>query len=163
MAPLITLYDNDLGTRRLLTQPRYVAPVGDIRVARGLDEASTMHQTLFGEYLSDLKDAYDIATSWWAGIIVSEEERHGSREKALEEAFNARVAGAASNPHVVWVVRRYWLKCVTVNVKAGEAEGVAAETFLLQWLIDAGETNPAKLIACMPYWPIGLDENGAWC
>ncbi|QPC94475.1 hypothetical protein [Mesorhizobium sp. INR15] len=160
---LITRYSSDLGIRRLLAQPRDVAPPKDIRVARKHDEASPMHRTLFIEYVAELTDAYDIAAEWWADIISAEEELQGSREKALAKAFDDRVAGAAASPNLVWVIRRYWLKCVTVNVTAGEEAGVAAEIFLLQWLIDAGQTELVKLVACMPYWPIGQDEKGNWC
>lgn len=160
---LITRYSSDLGIRRLLAQPRDVAPPQDIRVARKHDEASPTHRTLFAEYEAELTDAYDIAVEWWADIISTEEELQGSREKALEKAFDDRVAGAAASPQVVWVIRRYWLKCVTINVSAGEETGVAAEIFLLQWLIDAGKTELVKLVACMPYWPIGQNEKGNWC
>ncbi len=160
---LITRYSSELGIQRLLAQPRDVAPPSDIRVARRHDEASAAHRTLFVEYVKELLDAYNIGTEWWADIISTEEELQGGREKALEKAFNDRIAGAASSPNVVWVVRRYWLKCVTINATVGKETGVAVEIFLLQWLIDAGQPELAKLVACMPYWPIGLDENGNWC
>lgn len=160
---LITRYSSELGIRRLLAQPRDVAPPSDIRVVRRHDEAGAAHKALFVEYVKELEDAYNIGAEWWADIISTEEELQGDREKALDKAFNDRIAGAASSPNVVWVIRRYWLKCVTINATAGEETGVAAEVFLLQWLIDAGQPELVKLVACMPYWPIGLDENGNWC
>lgn len=79
-----------------------------------------------------------------------------TREQAIEESFDRRLAGAASHPKVVWIVRSYWLAAARI----GE---VSPEIFLLQWLIDSGETELVRLIACMPYWPIGLDETGNWC
>ncbi|MGX5799754.1 hypothetical protein ACWGS9_00735 [Bradyrhizobium sp. Arg314] len=161
--PLITRYSSELGIRRLLAQPRDVASASDIRAVHNHDEASPAHRTLFVEYVAELKEAYDIAAEWWADIISTEEELQGGREKALEKAFNDRIAGAASSPNVVWVIRRYWLKCVAANATASEGAGVAAEIFLLQWLIDAGNEELVKLVACMPYWPIGQDENGNWC
>jgi hypothetical protein len=160
---LITRYSPELGIRRLLAQPRDVAPPSDIRTVQNRDEASPAHGTLFVEYVAELTEAYDIAAEWWADIVSTEDELQGSREKALEKAFNDRIAGAASSPNVVWVIRRYWLKCVAANAAAGEGAGVAAEIFLLQWLINAGEQELVKLVACMPYWPIGQDENGNWC
>ncbi|WP_181173738.1 hypothetical protein [Mesorhizobium sp. B2-3-12] len=160
---LITRYSSELGIRRLLAQPLDVAPQSDVRAVHSHGEASPAHRTLFVEYVAELWEAYDVAAEWWADIISTEEERQGGRDKALEKAFDDRVAGAASSPNVVWVIRRYWLKCIAANDAAGEEAGVAAEIFLLQWLIDADEKELVKLVACMPYWPIGQDENGNWC
>jgi hypothetical protein len=60
------------------------------------------------------------------------------------------------------VVREYWLKCDDVNQKTRAEERVAPEDFLLRWLADNGRDELAEFLAGMPYWPIGMDEDGRW-
>jgi hypothetical protein len=155
---LITLYRTDDGVERLLAQPGDVVP----RVGRatGLSEASPEHRSLFESYRQDLATAYGIAKLWWEDTVAAQERLGKGRDEAIEVSFDRRLAGAASHPKVVWIVRTYWLACADLPA-VGSA--VWPERFLLQWLIDAGESELVRLIACMPYWPVGLDENGNWC
>ncbi|RUV32714.1 MAG: hypothetical protein EOQ39_12570 [Mesorhizobium sp.] len=161
--PLITLYSTDLGVRRLMAQVKNYYPAGRYGDPVGLDQSSAAHADLFKQYRIYLQQAFDIAVPWWEAIIDNRQAPDESREDAIQEAFNRRVAGAASSPYVVWVVRKFWLSLETINETLQPGERVAPDKFLLQWLIDANETELVRLIACMPYWPIGIDENGHWC
>ncbi len=152
---LITLYSTDDGVNRLLAQPRDVLPhAGETPT---LAEASAEHRALFARYRQDLLTASSIAELWWEDTVAAQERLGKTRTEAVEESFDRRLAGAASHPKVVWIVRSYWLDCAALN------PAVRPETLLLRWLIDTGEIGLVRLIACMPYWPIGLDSNGKWC
>ncbi|TIU30777.1 MAG: hypothetical protein E5W38_18180 [Mesorhizobium sp.] len=160
---LITLYSTEDGIDRLLAQPGDVRPETAPSAITPLANASAEHRQVFADYVNDLKLAYDIAEAWWEDTIESQKDAGLSTKKAIAEAFDARLAGPASNPHVVWAVRGYWLECDRVNKLVGASLAVPPEILLLKWLIEAGEADLVKLIACMPYWPVGLDEKGEWC
>jgi hypothetical protein len=161
--PLVTLFPTENGIERLLAQPNDV--VRRNPALRGVREATapSLLRKLFGDYVNDLGLACDLAAEWWEGTVEAQEDLGLSRDEAVREAFDARLAGPASNPHVVWIVRAYWLLCEAENRASPSGHLVYPEEFLLQWLIDSGEDELVALIACMPYWPIGLDENGNWC
>jgi hypothetical protein len=162
MTGLIVFYDTDDGVRRLLEQPADVAGRLDAKRRRGFRDASNRHRELFEIYQGDMKTAYGVAAPWWSATIEAlAREEELDHEEAVEASFDSRLAGAASHPNVVWLIRSYWLVCEEANAEVKRQ--VDPEVFLLQWLIDAGETELVRLIACMPYWPIGLDENGNWC
>lgn len=161
--PLLTLFPTENGIARLLAQPGDVVP----RRAgpTGLKESAALPplRELFANYRNDLKLVYDIAALWWEGTVEAQEDLGLDPEEALKEAFDTRLAGPAAHPNVVWIVRSYWLLCSDTDPKSVAYGQAYPEEILLQWLIDAGETELVRLIACMPYWPIGLDENGNWC
>lgn len=161
---LITYYNTADGIRRLMTAmldvegyPYLDAP--DIN----RENAPEGQRVLFDSYLQLIRQACSDAESWWAGTIEAQRQAGLSEQDAIAKAFDDRMAGAASDPKVVWIVRLIWLECMKRNEGYPVSEVVRPEFILLQWLIDAGETELVRLIACMPYWPIGLDENGNWC
>ncbi|MER8695797.1 hypothetical protein NKI77_22300 [Mesorhizobium opportunistum] len=158
---LITHFDTDRGIRRLLRQPSCVEPRDANIAARKLTQSSGRHQDLFDGYLEDIQTAYEIAAPWWADTVKAQQQLGLNRDEAIRAAFNKRAAGAAAHGNVVWIVRNYWLDCC--DASNGPEETVYPETLLLQWLIDAKRKELVRLIACMPYWPIGMDENRAWC
>lgn len=126
-------------------------------------QAAPAFRKLFEGYRKLIRQAYREAEPWWRDTVAAERRRTSSDEDALAEAFDKRAAGAASYPRVVWVVRMIWLECCRRNDAAPDEEKIRPEYLMVQWLIDAGETELVRLIACMPYWPIGLDADGNWC
>jgi hypothetical protein len=160
---LITLFRTDDGVERLMAQPAEVRPAAATDRETALAESNPRHTRLFEAYRSDLRTAYGIASLWWEDTVAAQEKLGKSREDAIEEAFDRRLAGAASHPKVVWIVRSYWLACEEINAELPAGERVRPEVFCLKWLVDIGESELVRLLACMPYWPIGLDENGNWC
>ena len=161
--PLITLYSTEDGIERLLAQPLDLDGAALIASSKDQAQATADHTGLFQAYRADLNTAYNIAVAWWEDTITAQEKVGKSRNDAIEESFDRRMAGAASHPKVVWIVRAYWLQCVTVNANLPAADRIRPEILLLRWLIDAKEAELVRLLACMPYWPMGLDENGNWC
>jgi hypothetical protein len=160
---LLTLYPTEKGIRRLLEQPNDVVARKNVQPGLKLPVAPPALRELFADYCNDLRLVYDIAELWWEGTVEAQEDMGLDKEEALRQAFDDRLAGPASHPHVVWIVRAYWLRCSDTDPKSVAFGQAYPEQVLLQWLIDAGETELVRLIACMPYWPIGLDEHGNWC
>lgn len=159
---LVTFYETERGISRLLRQP------ADVKVRTGkpspaYEDAALGYQRLFKDYLADLGTVYEIAAPWWEGTIESQMALGLDRAAAIVESFNRRAAGAASHPNFVWLVRYYWLECDDLGQELENGQVVQPEIFLLRWVIDAGEIEFVRLIACMPYWPIGLDADGNWC
>lgn len=159
---LITLHSTEDGIARLLAQPGDIQPRRDDICGRSLAAASPEHQEVFGDYVADLRTACDIASKWWEDTVNAQVKAGVSRDEAIRVSFNKRSAGPAAHPKVVWIIRLYWLACSKINSDFVPGQPVYPETFLLKWLVDTGEAELAQLVACMPYWPVGLDEDGDW-
>ena len=129
----------------------------EVRIA----DASDSHRSLFEEYVADLQYAKKWADSWWASINQTESERNED-SVLLEQLLPKRLpAGAAAHGGNIAVIRKYWLACIAVNQKTSPEE-VMPEQFLLGWLLEKSHTDLAEFVAQLPYWPIGMDENGEW-
>jgi hypothetical protein len=146
--------------RRLLLAVKDFSPdVDSSPHSRG----SAAHQALFRQYVKALTAAKEDAEDWWESLIETEEERVGDREQAEENVNDRRPTGPMSLGATDAVVREYWLKCDALNQRTGNPEErVPPEDFLLRWLVDNGRDELAEFLASMPYWPIGMDEEGNW-
>ena len=118
---------------------------------------------MFQQYVKALAAAKEDAETWWESLIETEQERVGDRDQAIENVNERRPTGAMSLGASDAVVREYWLKCDALNRKTRDLEErVAPEDFLLRWLVDNRRDELAEFLAGMPYWPIGMDEDGNW-
>lgn len=118
---------------------------------------------LYDGYVELLRIALGEALRMWDGTVRAEMAAGGGTfDEALERAHDRLWAGPGGDMNVVWVVRQIWLECDHLNGQVDAADRVRPETLLLQWLIDDEEEDLVHLIACMPYWPMGLDDTGAW-
>lgn len=161
---ITTLYGTENGVRRLLAAHLDLDQYSDWPgTDRSLSTASADERELFDGYVLMLRQMYELCEPWWESTIAAQQINGRSREEAVEAAFLKRLAGPASHPSVVWVIRAFWLDRAKQNQRMPPDQWVRPEIVLLQWLIDAGETELVRLVACMPYWPIGLDESGNWC
>ncbi|AZO05429.1 MULTISPECIES: hypothetical protein [unclassified Mesorhizobium] len=161
---LLTLYDTQDGIKRLLNCMFDLDAYSSwYTTDKPRKKAAADYQQLFDAYVQLIQQAYNEAAPWWDGTVEAERNKGLSDKDALEAAFNNRMAGPASDPRVVWIVRVIWLECANRNAMMADSEKIRPEYLLLQWLIDAEETELVRLIACIPYWPVGLDENGNWC
>ena len=127
-------------------------------------EAAENHENLFARYVAELQWAVSEAIPWWDALVRRRVERGESEEAAIRANYELRPAGPASRPEVVWVVRSFWLRCAHLNQTLPVDRRVRPEVFLLKWL--QSSTQYGVLVAVlsgMPYWPIGLDETGAFC
>lgn len=161
---LETIHDIQKGVRRLLGAPADLSElVPDQGVARPQSDAISEHKKIYREYISDFAQAYEIAEGWWQDCVDACAEEATSRTEAINQAFSKRLAGPASAPEVVWFIRTYWLAFTKANLAVEATERVPPQYMMVQWMIDDGYMSFVQLLTCMPYWPIGLDENGNWC
>ncbi len=161
---LETIHSVQRGILRLLGAPEDVsAGLPHQGVARLRNEATHEHGKLYEEYVADFAHAYEIGANWWAACVDACLEEAGDRRGAIDAAFDRRLAGPASAPEVVWFFRTYWMAFDEVNKSCAPEDRVPPQHAMLQWLIDDGHDDYIQLLTCMPYWPIGLDENGNWC
>jgi hypothetical protein len=131
-------------------------PVRSIAVARA------EHRSLFNTYVRELREAKKNAESWWQGLIDSEESRIGNRHEAETNVRLRRPAGYVVHPGVIDTIRRFWLGCLRTNDTLPTQDRVAPETFVLRWLEQEGEHDLADFVSALPYWPMGMDEQGKW-
>jgi len=152
-----------LGIRRLLDNPLTLkgcgAPVWE--AGEGI-AGSDRHRSMFDEYVEEVDYVAAIALEWWNKTLAARSSGATNKRAAFRDAWRSRPAGPASYPGLVALVRDFWLTCHALNQEVDEGERVPPWTFLLAWLRDAGHDEAVRVLACMPYWPIGLDEDGNW-
>ncbi|MER8447171.1 hypothetical protein NKH52_28710 [Mesorhizobium sp. M1066] len=161
---LETIHNVEKGLSRLYCSPTDVDTLLRQGAAKPLAEAGSDHRQLFSEYLEGLSIVYPIAAEWWSGLIDAQaRENSQERDSAVRMAFLRRVAGPASDPQFVALIREFWLRCVALNASLAEGDKVPPQVLLLGWLVEAERSDFVCLVTCMPYWPIGLDAKGNWC
>jgi hypothetical protein len=159
----LILHNWQTGVRRLLSAPQDLpetAPLREQSIER--EAASPRHRQLFEQYVRRLQWAVSIAARWWEGLVQKTVERGETPEEALRSNYLISPAGPASRPEVVWVVRTFWIDCEAINKEVNEGERVPPEVFLIGWLLDGSYREEVEVLSGMPYWPIGLDEDGNW-
>ena len=73
-----------------------------------------------------------------------------------------RPAGCVVHPKVIHTIRHFWLACLRTNESLRPQDQVAPEAFLLRWLEQAEEPELTEFVATLPFWPMGMDEQGNW-
>jgi hypothetical protein len=127
------------------------------------DMSSPAHQELFERYLTDLRPAVHLAAQTWLGELHGWASQGNTPKQAEEEMWSTYPAGPAAQPFFVALVRHYWLACDALNKTTPSKCAVRPEQFLLDWLRSAPESEElVAVLACMPYWPMGVDAEGRW-
>ncbi len=151
------------GIRRLLHAPLTLEESGGlVWVAASGAVASERHRELFAEYVEEVDYVTAVALQWWQQTVTARQAAAEGDPRAERKAWIDRPAGPASYPGLVALIRDYWLACDRLNSEVPETQRVAPWTFLLGWLLDGRYQQCVSVLACMPYWPIGLDEAGHW-
>ncbi len=104
---------------------------------------STEYELLFEKYVKDLESAIEEEKE---NIDVSE----GDKTYRYELAISGRV---------IDVFRRYWFECDKLNDNEDIEEYVNPKDFVVDWLSGLHQ-NLYEIINSLPYYPIGIDENG---
>jgi len=164
--PLETLHNVDDAIQTLLGAPGDIeggTPLPEGRGMGALGQAHPKLRKMFETYREGYQFLYPTADQWWRDCVAARERPGRTHEEAVREAFEVRAAGPASAPEFVWFVRFFWFACDDIIKSLPLRQRVAPEIVLLKWLADAGERDAVTLLTSMPYWPIGLDEQGEWC
>lgn len=114
-------------------------------------------------YDEEITWAADIAMEWWVSVVSTCVERISDRDAALREAYGRFPAGPASRPEVITAVRDTWLEVARVNAKLSQPERLRPECAVLESQHSAAVNVTFIVLTAMPYWPIGIDDNGNWC
>ncbi|MDX8500497.1 hypothetical protein RFM99_18985 [Mesorhizobium sp. VK4C] len=158
------VHNIDKAVRQLLEAPNDLAELmPDQGAVKSMSEATDQHRDIYAKYIANFDVAYQIADDWWEGCVAAYTEDGYGPDEANELAYDKRLAGPASAPEVVWFFRNYWLAFDEVNRALPPKDRVPPQVAMLGWLVEEGRTDYVRLLTCMPYWPIGLDENGNWC
>lgn len=163
MHEIMTHERTNKGVRRLLTATKDLKQCGaPAWNSKNRGDGSPAHRSLFAEYEEVLSAVASVALEWWAGTIEARVGLSSNSDEAIRQAWMARPAGPASYPGFVALIRDYWLACDDLNKHVPQSQRVPPEDFLLSWLLDGRHEREVKVLACMPYWPIGLDADGNW-
>jgi len=140
---------------------RDVAPPGHPPAGRSKTTASG-HRALFDRYVKALRKAKAEADGWRDGIIKAARSR-GETQADAERYFKENYpVGTVAFGWVIAALRRFWLESDALNRKVDPAATVAPEEFLLSWLQDGTNDDLAEFLSALPFWPIGLTEDGKW-
>ncbi|WP_163537576.1 hypothetical protein [Gracilibacillus sp. YIM 98692] len=124
------------------------------------------YELLFDEYVIEL----DKAVSFEEDRLDNIRERmlsDGKSQVEIDDFIMERFDPICCSGRVIAVFRKYWLKCNELNLNNGKNsvnEYVNPKEFTVDWLSKNGD--PYELfgvISEMPYYPIGIDENGDYC
>lgn len=151
------------GIRRLLEAPLTLkscgAPIPEFMPWTG---GSNAHRELFDEYREEVDYVAEVALQWWEETLRARTQLSPNEKQAVRKAWIDRPAGPASYPGLVALVRDYWLACHRLNIQLKADQQVPPWTFLLAWMLVGDYQQTVSVLACMPYWPIGLDQEGSW-
>ena len=161
--PIITEARLKLGLERLLTAPLDLKGCG-ARIYADTVRAHqpSEHKYLFQAYTKELKEVIPEARRIWRAIVAECLKKAHDPERATVDALNFQPAGSAFDGRVIAVVRKYWLACDSLNSRIEENIRVSPQVFLLAWLVEVDYREAVEVLAGMPYWPIGLDQDGKW-
>jgi hypothetical protein len=151
------------GIRRLLGAPHTLKSCGAaVWESDASLTGSSQHRALFDEYKEDVDYVTAVALQWWDETLGARKRLEPDDPKVVRKAWIDRPAGPASYPGLVALIRDYWLSCHRLNLGTAENQRVPPWIFLLGWLLEGNYGQCVSVLACMPYWPIGLDRDGNW-
>ncbi|MEH7515743.1 hypothetical protein V7146_23760 [Gottfriedia acidiceleris] len=124
------------------------------------------YKNLFDEYVKEL----DKAVSFEEDNLDFIREKMliaGKSEVEIENYIMGNYDPICCSGRVIAVFRKYWLKCNDLNVNNknnGSDEYINPKVFTIDWLSNDGDPYElVELMNGMPYYPIGIDENGDYC
>jgi len=125
------------------------------------------HEELLADYIRELCWAIgralgDKQAEIGAGAELFREAEQLDPRAAREAATAAHdTERVATDPHVVGVIRKYWLLCDELNRAARRGKQVEPADFVSRSLVPVAP-ELAELLATLPYWPMGQDARGRW-
>jgi hypothetical protein len=160
----IVLHDVGLGRLRLNLVPKDVRDPEDQTAGLPLPQTvPDSHRSAHANWLQEVSWAADQAIDWWRTIADGFRDPGLSWADAARQAYQQWPSGPASSEYIVSVVRRHWLNCERLNAGLPTRAVIWPEDFLLGTLDPQVHHRVLLVLTAMPYWPIGLDENGNWC
>ncbi|MBL0387762.1 hypothetical protein JJB07_14065 [Tumebacillus sp. ITR2] len=142
------------------------------------------YEQLYQEYVRELRAAVAHEEAFLKGIRERNRENFTTEEE-LEIWVRRNFDPISCSGRVVAIFRKYWLACDKLNLENDEKyseeedveevdeesedddeeidwEYVNPKDFTVDWL--SGEHDDLyELIDSMPYYPIGIDEDGNYC
>lgn len=160
----IVRHDVQLGRLRLHMIPKDFRDPNDPTCALPpLLKCPASHAAAHADWLAEARWATDQAIEWWRSVVEGFREPKMSWADAAKATYRQWPSGPASSEYVVSVVRRHWLASEKINLGLSADDKVLSEDFLLGTLDPQIHSRIVLVLTAMPYWPIGLDENGNWC
>jgi hypothetical protein len=115
---------------------------------------------LFQQYEAELRWAINEARSRRKTEIASLTGFFEGNEARARESV-ARKGPLCIEPHVIGVIRKYWLACDRLNESVSPRDRVDPLVFINDRL-QAHAPDLAQVLSEIPYWPMGQDEEGRW-
>ncbi|PEK98846.1 hypothetical protein [Bacillus sp. AFS017336] len=120
----------------------------------------TKYDKLFQGYVFELINAVIEEEERFERIRKINQSRFESKQE-LEKWIQERFGPISIQGRIIAVFRKYWLKCEELNM-LGEDEYANPRDFVVDWLSGTYQ-ELYEIIKSMPYYPIGVDEEGSYC
>lgn len=124
------------------------------------------YKNLFDEYVKELDKAVSFEEDK-SDFIREKMLIEGKPEVEIENYIMGNYDPVCCSGRVIAVFRKYWLKCNELNVNNknnSSDEYINPKVFTVDWLSNDGDPYELfELMNGMPYYPIGINENGDYC
>ncbi|WP_440602766.1 hypothetical protein [Bacillus sp. GB_SG_008] len=118
------------------------------------------YDELFQDYVFELMKAVIEEKERFERIRKINQDKFESKQE-LEKWIQERFGPISTQGRIIAVLRKYWLKCEELNM-LGEDEYANPRDFVVDWLSGTHQ-ELYEIIKSMPYYPIGVDEEGNYC
>jgi hypothetical protein len=120
------------------------------------------HESLFRQYVADIRRAINGAHAWWNAMVKTQAQRSQNPAEAQNFVRRLNPVGPVADRGVIATVRKYWLACEALNQQLQESERVPPEEFVIGLLIEPPFEDIARFLSELPYWPLGMASDGRW-
>jgi hypothetical protein len=149
---------------RLLVAPRDLSRWDGFATDPGPTRASEAHRRAYETYRPQFQAVAGEAERQWDAEIDWLRNNSPNQDEAVRERWTMIPGGPAARPFLVAFVRKMWLTVDAINRRVPPEQAVAPEVLLVKWLMQDVPLQDVtlKVLAVMPYWPLGLDLDGNW-
>lgn len=123
-----------------------------------------LYDELFESYVEEMRSAINQEMQRLTSFIEKNKHRFKTDEE-LSQFLGSRFDPVYCSGRVIAVFRKYWLLCENNNVLNKQNaldEYVNPRELTVDWLCGKHD-DIYRIIEAMPYYPIGIDENGDYC
>jgi hypothetical protein len=146
------------------------------------------YEALLSQYVDELRAAKSDVNDWWAALVEQTLQlTNHNKVEAARELRRRWPVGPAAHPRILAIVRKYYLACAHLNqvieneqsddlhqlvphrlaTSTDEPEQepdqpVSPGILVGESLITPATDDLAKIVGQLTYWPVGVDEQGAY-
>jgi hypothetical protein len=145
------------------------------------------YEALRSQYIHELRVAKSDVNDWWAALVERTLQlTNHNKIEAARELRRRWPVGPAAHPRILAIVRKYFLACDQLNQVIDKEQNddlhqlvphrlatfteqeqepdqtVSPGILVGESLLTPATDDLAKIVGQLTYWPVGVDEQGAY-